>query len=348
MNFCEDINVLNVFKIVNTVVTIIKIVVPIVLIVMVSIDYLNAVKTKEADAISKANKKVVPRAIAAVLVFMVPTFGMMIAELFSVYSDGITNCFVNANNEYIDETIVSNARIYLKFAKQSLKRSDYNLAIHEINRIKDNKTRKALKKEAAQIDKAIKAKEQEAGEEVLIIPGTSGNVENSLGIYYYNQCDRRWKNRKYDISGATLCDSSCGYTSFAMIAAGLNNDSSINPYTVIKYFRNIKSGQLSRRGYGAASWNEIANNKKISYYNLKCDTIRKTQITSYLKAGRPVIVLVPGHYVVLSYSNNGKIVLMDPFTNWASKKKKSGEYNSISDIEKAYGNIRKAVAYTKL
>ena len=111
--------------------------------------------------------------------------------------------------------------------------------------------------------------------------------------------------------------------------------------------RNINDGELTRRGYGAASWNEIANNSKIAHYNLTCHEVKKSEIEDNLRAGKPVLALVPGHYVVFSYSSRGNVVLLDPYVNWADKRKKSGEYKSVKDIEAIYGNVRKAYAYSK-
>ena len=386
MNICDNADILSVIRIIKIVITIIKVVVPIILILSLSINYLNAVKSNDFDALAKANKSMVPKIIAAVLVFYIPTFVNIIADISSFDRNNYTKCISNANKEYIRELVISDAKIYLNFAKQSLKRTDLMLAENKVRKVREEGSRKELEKELSEIEKSIKEKEKKEEEEkekqkqewarqqqgnsssgssggtsggssgggnTNFQLGVSGNVDNVMGVYYYKQCDDRWKNIKYDIGGgsnggpATLCSSSCGYTSFAMIAAGLNNDTSINPYSVIKYMRNIKDGELTRRGYGAASWNEIANNSRIGYYNLTCQEVKKSQIEDFLKAGKPVIALVPGHYVVFSYSSRGNVVLLDPYVNWADKRKKSGEYKSVSDIEKIYGNVRKAYAYSK-
>ena len=67
-----------------------------------------------------------------------------------------------------------------------------------------------------------------------------------------------------------------------------------------------------------------------------------------LRNNHPVIILVPGHYMALSISNNGNVVLMDPYTKWSNKSKKSGEYKSISEIEHIYGSVTWAAAYSKI
>jgi hypothetical protein len=382
MGICDNASVLSVIRVVKIIITIIKVVVPIVLIVSLMINYLSAVKSNDFDALNKTNKSMVTKIIAAMLVFYIPTLINVVSDISSFDSDNYTKCISNATKEHIDEIVVSDAKIYLKFAKQSLKRSDLLLATNMVKKVKNEVERKELENELTEIENAIKEKEKKEEEErrqqmekwkeelegqnpsnpgggggggnTSFPLGVSDRIDNVMGVFYYKQCDDRWKNIQYDIGGgsnggpATLCSSACGYTSFAMIAGGLNNDTSINPYSVIKYFRNIKDGELTHRGYGAASWDEIANNGRISHYNLSCETVSRSQIENVLKSGRPVIALVPGHYIVLSYSSRGNVVLLDPFVNWADRRKKSGEFKSVSDIEAIYGGIRKAVAYSKL
>lgn len=381
MGICDNADILSVIRIVKIVITIIKVVVPIILILSLMLEYTKAVYKSDNDSLVKLKKATVAKITAAVLVFYIPTFIEVIADVSSFDSKNYSKCISNANKEYISELVVSDAKIYLSFAKQSLNRNDYNLAVNMVSKVKDTDKRKELETELSEIEKAIKDKEQKEEEEkerqrrkweeeerggssgggtshggggsTSFATGVSGNVDNVMGVFYYKQCDDRWKNIEYDIGGgpngghATLCSSACGYTSFAMIAGGLNNDTSINPYSVIKYFRNIKDGELTHRGYGAASWDEIANNSRIAHYNLTCETISRSDIESVLKAGRPVIALVPGHYIVLSYSSRGNVVLLDPYVNWGDSRKKSGEFKSVSDIESIYGGIRKAVAYSR-
>ena len=74
LHICDLPDVLSVFRILNIVITIIKIVVPIILIVSLSINYLNAVKSNDYDALAKANKQLVPKIVAVVLIFYIPIF----------------------------------------------------------------------------------------------------------------------------------------------------------------------------------------------------------------------------------------------------------------------------------
>ncbi len=365
MDICENADILSVIRIVNIVINIIKVIVPIILIVSLMLDYMNAVKDNDSDALAKAGRASVSKLIAVSLIFLIPSFVSLIADISSA-NKSYLSCLSNATSENIESIRVSDAKIYLGIAKNSLKRNDYNQAMLMINKVKSESEKNSLLVELKEIDELIKAKEKKEEEDKKshqkpggnsggnpgFVAGVSGSVENIYGVYLYHQCDPRWGNIQYDIGGgsnggpATLCSSSCGYTSFAMIAAGLNNDVNINPYSVIKYMRNIKDGELTHRGYGAASWDEIAGSNMVSHYNLNVSRISRLQIESSLNSG-PVIALVPGHYIVLSKSANGNVVLLDPFNNWANANKKSGEFRSVSDIESIYGMISGAAVYTK-
>jgi len=370
MGICDSADLLSVARLVKVVITIIKIVVPIILILSLMINYMSAVKDNDSSALAKANKVVVSKSIAALLIFFMPTFVNIIADISSYDTNSYSRCLSNANSEYISSLRIYEAKSYIGIARDSLKRMDYNIALTKVDKISDEYIKESLYNDLDAVEAEIKKKEEEEKEErqrelqaqrerliqqlTGFSAGASGTVENALGIIYYRQCDNRWGNIKYNIKGgpngteATLCSSSCGYTSFAMIAAGFNSDTSINPYSVIKYFRNINDGEITYRSGGAASLSEIANNNRISKYHLKSQSIDKSQIVPSLKSGKAVIILVPGHYMVLSISSNGKVVLLDPFDNWADRRKKSGQYNSINDIEAIYGNIRTAIAYSRI
>ena len=382
MSICDNADVLSVLRVVKIVINIIKIVVPIMLMLFLMIDYMKAIKNNDADALSKTNQLAVKKVIAVLLIFFIPTFVGLIVNISGHNPESYTACLQGATRENINTILVSDAKVYLKKAQKSLKRGDYNVAVTSAAKIKDNSSKEAIFKELEELEKKISEKEKQEKEEREraareamealtgtltgtttggggggsrpISPGVSGSVDNVMGVVWYQQCDSRWKNIEYDIGGgpnnthATVCSSACGYTSFAMIAAGLNKDLSINPYSVIKYMRNISDGQLTQRGYGAASWNEIAGNDMIKHYNLSATFISTSEIEANLKAGKPVIALVPGHYIVLSYSANGNVVLLDPFVGWANQYKKSGEFKSVRDIEAIYGSISRAAAYSKI
>lgn len=310
---CDTSGTLTMFYYIKIVANLIFIITPIILIVMSAIDILGTVTgdyTKK-DLLGNMWSKILKRMIIAVIILILPILINFVMGLVTLESND--ECFAKATKENIE-----------KLEKEE-----------EIKR---------------QLEEERKRKEEEERRQQYITNikgGGSKTVKNALNLPYYNQCDSRWGNIVYDTSGANLCSSSCGYTSLAMIVSGLSDNLNINPYSVIKDLRGINDGDKTNRGYGAASTSELTSNRYLSKYNISAKSISKYNITNSLNNGNPVLILVPGHYLTLSISNNGKIVVLDPFTGWASAKKRVGEYNSITEVENAYGSIEWASAYQK-
>jgi len=315
----------------------IKLFVPIILILMGSIDFGKAVIGDEKE-LSKATKKFTTRCIGGVGVFFVVFLVQLLLKLVGSSSDGMIECIAcfTSDGSYCSTYEVEN--------------DDYSFEKAEADKIREELE---AKREEVRKKNEEESKKQQDEISSSIPTGGSKTVDNALGLPYYNQCDPRWKNIQYDIGGgsdggpATLCSSSCGYTSLSMVVAGLTKDSSINPYTIVKYLREIEDGELTRRGYGAASTSELTSSK-LSKYGIKGTSIEASDIMSSLQAGKPVVILVPGHYMTLSISSNGKIVLLDPFTNWADTRKRVGEFNSLFEITVVYGKFSWAAAYEKI
>lgn len=321
----------------RAIIDIIQIVAPILLILMGSIDLGKAVLGDEKE-LSKAVKKFTTRCLSGVGIFFVVLFVQLLLKLVGSSNAGMlecVSCFTSDGS---------------KCSTYEVQNEDYSDEKAEADR---KRAEIAAIREAARKKNEEESKKQQANGSIP--PGGSKEVANALGLPYYKQCDERWGNIQYDIKGgpnntpATLCSSSCGYTSLSMVVAGLTKDSNINPYTIVKYLREIEDGELTKRGYGAASTSELTSSK-LSKYGIKGTSIDRssTSITNALKAGKPVVILIPGHYMTLSISSNGKIVLLDPFTNWRDSRRKVGEYNSVSEITNIYGAVQWAAAYEKI
>ncbi len=236
--------------------------------------------------------------------------------------------------------------------------SDYQIAAEAIEGINDASIKEELNNELEAIAATMNSQYNEYSSPIV---GGSGTVANALGLPYYNQCDSRWSNIPYDSGGgsnggpATFCSSSCGYTSLAMIVAGMSRNMTITPITMVEGLRgiSISSGQRTYKGYGAASSSELTNNSFLSKYGIKAQVLSTggydntiQSIMSAIQSNKAVIINVPGHYMTLAKGNNGGVVLLDPFTGWASQSKKSGEYASLEPIWNAYGGITWAAAYS--
>ena len=317
---CNTGGMLSLFYYIKIAMNIIFIGAPILLLLLGTIDFLKIVTSGDERNMKKSVDNFIKRLIICVIILILPLFINLVMSTLNVKS--YKECFANAT-------------------KANIERLD-----------KEAEAKKKLEEEKLKVFWKKKQEEQNSGQSstsINIPSGGTKTVANSLGLPYYDQCDSRWGKIVYDSGGATLCSSSCGYTSLAMVAAGLNGNGNINPYTVIKDIRGIKDGGKTHRGYGAASTTELTNGKFIGRYNIKAERIHRKSIMNYLKQGKPVIALVPGHYITLSINNsNGKIVLLDPYTRWANRRKKIGEYDSLSQIEAIYGGVSWAAAYQKI
>lgn len=324
--------------VVRTIIDFIKVGVPIILILIGTIDFAKAVMGDDKE-LGRASKKFTSRCIFAVSVFFIVFVVQLLLKMLGLNSSGMMECF----------TCFTSDGSYC--ATYEVAKVDYTAEIEAANKKREELE---AKREEARKKNEEEAKKHQQQVSTDIPPGGTKTVENALGLPYYGQCDPRWGNIQYDIGGgkngtpATLCSSSCGYTSLSMVVAGLTKDSSINPYTMVKFLRGIKDGELTKRGYGAASFDEITSSKLTATYGIKASVISTSNIMSNLQAGKPVVILVPGHYMTLSISASGKVVLLDPFTNWANPKKGPGEFNSVSEIVNIYGSISWAAAYEKI
>lgn len=387
LSVCSNAEILSVLRIVKILLNTLRYSVTVILILSLTLDFARA--TNDSDKLKSAFNGAIKKSIAAVLVLFIPTYMRLLVSLVNndfEYQECLNNATVENINaayaEYVDK-LMNNAIKNVSFAtyeeaKVALnKLSDENKKKEYSEKLKDTKNiidaerlvnivekshstsdyEKAVASLDNITDKEYKAKLEERLKTIsyqmssyVSQYSSGGYVSNPLGLPYYNQCDSRWGNIRYDTGGATLCSSACGYTSFAMIAAGLNNDMSITPYTVIQKMR----GKLpTSRGYGAASTGELLNSSYLSFYHLSGQSIlsgntenKKRQILSALNQRKAIILLVPGHYIVLTPgTQNSNVIVMDPFTGWASSAKRSGEM-TIDAVYNAYGEFRWAAAYS--
>lgn len=131
LGICSAPEVLEVMRIVKIVITIIKIVVPILLIIFGMITYVRAITDSDNDNITKANKTIVNMFIAAVAIFLVPTIVGFVFDVAGANSNGVIDCFYNADKEGIINGYI--ARIETSFSKV-----DYDKAKRYIDNLDDD------------------------------------------------------------------------------------------------------------------------------------------------------------------------------------------------------------------
>lgn len=137
LGICSAPEVLEVMRIVKIVITIIKIVVPILLIIFGMITYVRAITDSDNDNITKANKTIVNMFIAAVAIFLVPTIVGFVFDVAGANSNGVIDCFYNADKEGIINGYI--ARIETSFSKV-----DYDKAKRYIDNLDDDDPDKAV------------------------------------------------------------------------------------------------------------------------------------------------------------------------------------------------------------
>ena len=151
LSICDLPDVLKVMRIVNIVITIIKVVVPILLIVSAMIDFARAVSDAE---LNKITKPMVNKVIAAILVFLIPTFVKLIAEI--TLNDGeYQNCLGDITIETIQMAYVNQGEKLVKKAEESETIMDYSTAESYLMQIEDESKRKEFEDRLAVVKEKI-------------------------------------------------------------------------------------------------------------------------------------------------------------------------------------------------
>ena len=161
LNICENPSVLETMRIVKIALQGIRIAVPIILIVSLLIGYTRAVASKDDDALTRANKTAATKAIAAVLVFFIPTFVTLITDVIDPSNNLYVSCIKNATKEEIQTSYIKMANNYIDIAKNTLNESDYIFAKNYINKnIKDTTEKNNLISKLNKIKEYIDIKKQ--------------------------------------------------------------------------------------------------------------------------------------------------------------------------------------------
>ena len=147
LDLCDNGDILTVMSYVKVALLIIRIVVPLILIISLMIGYVKAVNSKDNDALSKANKTAVTKAIAAILVFFIPSFVNLLAGISYIDSNLYISCIEKATKENITAAYRNVAEKRLDEAHNTLTKGSLLLAKQAINKIKDDNIKNMLLKE---------------------------------------------------------------------------------------------------------------------------------------------------------------------------------------------------------
>lgn len=180
LQICDNPTVLSVMRIVNIAILIIKIAVPILLILTGMITLLKTIKFGEEDSLAKAKKQLINNAIAAVVIFFVPTFVNVLVKV-SLTNGEYKDCLNNTSTEVINQKYYDIAVNSISKAESSSKYNDYYDAVNKVDNIKDTDTKNALKKRLDNVKDIIdkKIEENNKKENTKNENSNSGNSNNN-------------------------------------------------------------------------------------------------------------------------------------------------------------------------
>lgn len=159
LSLCDVEEVQQILGIVKMIVDFIKIIVPIILMVSAMITLMLDIKAGNEDALAKSKKLLINKAIAAALIFFVPTLVDLVLNLAAGETE-YKKCFNVSSAVPTDETSINNASTYLTSAESSLDRKDYNKAYDSINKLEDETLKNEYLSGLEKLDELIKENEK--------------------------------------------------------------------------------------------------------------------------------------------------------------------------------------------
>lgn len=159
LSLCDVEEVQQILGIVKMIVDFIKIIVPIILMVSAMITLMLDIKAGNEDALAKSKKLLINKAIAAALIFFVPTLVDLVLNLAAGETE-YKKCFNVSSAAPTNETSINNASTYLTSAESSLDRKDYNKAYDSINKLEDETLKNEYLSRLEKLDELIKENEK--------------------------------------------------------------------------------------------------------------------------------------------------------------------------------------------
>ena len=153
LSVCDVPEILEVMSIVKIIITIIKIIVPIILILSLMFDYASATLSSDKDSLSKKGKLTINKAIALVLVFLIPTFVNILTNLV-IPNFSYSDCINNATSSGIKVSYEKVMKQYMDEAKSKMDMASYLVARDYLKHI-ENKELKSKSIKSAKNEKYI-------------------------------------------------------------------------------------------------------------------------------------------------------------------------------------------------
>ena len=183
LSLCDVEEVQQILGIVKMIVDFIKIIVPIILMVSAMITLMLDIKAGNEDALAKSKKLLINKAIAAALIFFVPTLVDLVLNLAAGETE-YKKCFNVSSAAPTNETSINNASTYLTSAESSLDRKDYNKAYDSINKLEDETLKNEYLSRLEKLDELIKENEKTSTTTTRTtrrVTTNNGGYENNSG-----------------------------------------------------------------------------------------------------------------------------------------------------------------------
>ena len=178
LSVCNVPELLKVMRLVNIVITIIKITVPIILIVVAMLDYMKATSN---GSLEETNKLIVKKVMAAVIIFMVPTFVNIIFDVIDPKEKIYISCLNNATTERINELYIRNMEKRIENARTERTNVAYQEAALYLSNIKDKDLKDKYAKELEAIKNNIDTTDSSSSSTINVSTnGLSYNDFNSM------------------------------------------------------------------------------------------------------------------------------------------------------------------------
>ncbi len=161
LEVCDSPNVMETMNIVVTIINIIIVVVPIILLLSLMIKFASAATKNDQDALKTIKKKAVPNIVAAVLIFLVPTFINLIITV-SFPESNYSKCVVIVPKEEIRIAYEEKEERLVSKVEKSLNISDYTTAKSHLINIENDEVREAFEKRLEVVKKLIDKNRQSA------------------------------------------------------------------------------------------------------------------------------------------------------------------------------------------
>ena len=159
LSICEEPSIMNVMFYVALMIKILIVAIPIMLIITIMIKFTSSIAKHDNDLLAKATKSIVPNLIAAVLIFLVPTFVDLVVKISFPNSD-YTKCISGITIDKVTDAYNKKMDSLIATAESSLEYSDYSSAAAYLANIKDNDKKQEYAAKLDAIKELIDNKEE--------------------------------------------------------------------------------------------------------------------------------------------------------------------------------------------